>query len=105
MPTSEKNGADDCLELDCTPHQLTNGSISKSYAGTIFLFCCGSFTEAELATLKQSSQSRNDVRLLFPDSKVRLVGIQIERLDAGTVRIGGNVGELSVYRPDPHVLG
>ena len=86
-----ESGADDCLELDCTAHQLTGASISKSQGDTIFRFCCGSFTEAELATLERALQSHSDVRFLFPNSKVRLGGVHIQRLDVGTVQIGGHV--------------
>ena len=88
MPAA--SAGDDCLELDCT-RTLIDASISTSCGGAVFQFCGGSFTEAELAGIEQASQSHSDVRLLFNDSKVRLVGVHIERLDAGSVRIGGRV--------------
>ena len=87
----EKNWADDRLVLNCTAHQLVDAAITKGNGRALFQFCCETLTESELAGLDQAVRTCNDVCLLFPDEKVCLSEIQIDRLDGRWVRIVGRV--------------
>jgi hypothetical protein len=86
MPTEKENCA---CELNCAAHQLTDASISTRYA--LFEFRCVTLTEREVVMLEQAAYLHSDVCLSFPATKVWLSEVRVERLDAGSVRVAGQV--------------
>ena len=96
MPAeNENNGTGYQVVLNCAAHEFVDAATTKGQGPKLFHFRCRTFADDEIAELERAARSRSDVCFFFPDAKLWLSDVRVERLDAGWVRIVGRVDPLS----------
>ena|SRR5688572_4978453 len=96
MPTNDKNGSDACLELNFADLQVVDASISHGPDGGLFTCKLGPVSDALLASLEMAVQSRNRVRLVFPDNKITFARVDLRHHDEGWLEL---IGQLDASTP------
>ena len=81
------------VDLNCADYELRSVSMGHGRGGAVFRCIIRPVTDEVLSTLDAAARSNGSVRLLFAERPLRLERIEVERIEAGSVRISGRVNK------------
>lgn len=101
MPELEKQPSQLAFDLDCSARKVTAASFAPGPEGQGGVFSCAIATLAEetVAALDRASREHTPVRLLFDEHSLLLDLVTLERKQAQSVRIIGQVVAAAAKRP------
>jgi hypothetical protein len=79
------------VDLNCADYELRSVSMGHGRGGAIFSCLIAPVPDEVLAALDQAARSAGTVRLFFPERPLLLERIEVNRIEAGSVRISGRV--------------